>query len=327
MFTLLFFNKLEARSTGYTHRNEEIITQVPPLLTPEQIERAKAKARTNKQFNARKYNYLLGGRVKCGVCGMTFVGMTANSKSQIRRYYTHSRHYRTEICIKNISVELIETAVIKALSELFSSTKNLKIAIENAIGVSKDRKEVLINKIVESEKRLKRLEQEKERLVSAVKKGLLDDADISKEMTKTRIDTIECRDQLKLFRDQLQTLLVDIPDDLHLRIQKFYRQLCNEEGNISEWEYKSQDKLFSWFFGIGKENGVFIMRNPPDGSICFCIKGALGSAMIGLMAKDSGNSFVVGFDKLEHTFNENEELVDFQRIIKDLDFNSNLGTC
>ncbi len=301
----------------YEGRNEEIITRVPPLLTPEQIERAKNKARTNKQFNSRKYQYLLGGKVKCGVCKMTFIGMSAMDRGRVRRYYTHSRHFRTEICLKNVSVELVETATLRAISDLFSSTKNLRMAIENAIGVSSDRKEYLEEKIVEGKKTLERLEKEKYRLVQAVKKGLFEDADISTEMAKIREDTLETRETLKSHIDQLQALMIDIPDDLHIRIQKYYQQLCGEQGSISEWSVESQKRLLDWFFGTGKEQGVFVLKEREG--LVFSVVGALGGSLVGLVEDDRVSTSVIGIERADKHF-QTEGMADFKRIIQEVDF-------
>lgn len=301
----------------YEGRNEEITIKVPPLLTPEQIEKAKFKARSNKQFNSRKYEYLLGGRVKCGVCKMTFIGMSAMDRGKIRRYYTHSRHFRTEICIKNIAVEIVETAVLRAISDLFSSTKNLRLAIENAIGVSKDRKEILVKRIEECNKKLAKLDTEKSRLVQAVKKGLFDDGDISAEMSKIREGTLETREALSVATDQLKALMIDIPDDLHLRIQKYYNLLCGEQGSIADWGYESQKRLIDWFFGIGKEQGAFVLKEQ-DG-IAFNVVGALGGSLIGLVEGDRVSTSVIGVDTIDNTFAATG-IADFQHIIQEIDF-------
>lgn len=307
----------------YEGRNEEIVVKVPPLLTPEQIEKAKFKARSNKQFNSRKYEYLLGGRVKCGVCKMTFVGMSAFDKTRIRRYYTHSRHFRTEICIKNIGVEIVETAALRAISDLFSSTKNLRLAIENAIGVSKDRKEILGKRIEDCNKRLARLDAEKTRLVQAVKKGLFEDGDISSEMSKIREETLETREALITASNQLKTLMIDIPEDLHIRIQRYYQQVCGEQGSISDWAFESQKRLIEWFFGTSKEQGVFVLKER-DG-IAFNVVGALGGSLLGLVEDDRVTTSVIGIESVDNNLTA-AGVVDFQHIIQELDFYSKQPT-
>lgn len=313
---------LWTQTIKYEGRNEEIVIQVPSLLSDEQIERAKNRAKTNKQFNSRKYPYLLGGRLKCGVCKMTFVGMSANDRGKMRRYYTHSRHFRTEICLKNISVELVETATLRAISDLFSSTKNLRMAIENAIGVSNDRKGFLENKITEGQKTLERLEKEKFRLIQAVKKGLLEDADIGNEMGKIREDTIKTKEQLNEHTSQLQALMIDIPDDLHLRIQRHYQQLIGESGSIGDWEIDKQKRLLDWFFGIGKDQGVFVLKE--RSGLAFSVVGALGGALIGLVEDDRVSTSVIGIDRVEKHF-QSEGVADFRRIIQEVDFYTRHG--
>lgn len=308
----------------YDGNNEDIIIKVPPLLSPEQIRNAQGIARTNRQFNSRKYQYLLGGKIKCGVCNLTFIGNSGTdkgiNKDHFKQYYIHSKEFRTDICLKTVPLKIIETAVLRAISDLFSSTKNLKLAIENAIGVSRERKDVLAQRIDDQKKRLDKLEKQKTRLVNAVINGTFTDAEVSKEMTKIREETVECRGAIKALSDQLRTLDVDIPDNLHLRIQKYYNQLCGEEGSISDWSYESQTKILAWFFGSEKDTGVFVLKE--KGGIAFNIVGALGGSLIGLVEhRDTTGrvySSVFGIDTLNQSF-DTGKMADFQRILNELD--------
>ena len=47
-------------------------------------------------------------------------------------------------------------------------------------------------------------------------------------MSKVRENTLEQQDRLNSYSDQLKSLTIEIPDDLHLRIQRYYKRLCNE---------------------------------------------------------------------------------------------------
>lgn len=307
----------------YDGNNEDIVIKVPPLLSPEQIRNAESVARTNRQFNSRKYQYLLGGKIKCGVCNLTFIGNSGIgrgvNKDYFKQYYTHSKEFRTDICLKTIPLKIIETAVLRAISDLFSSTKNLKLAIENAIGVSRERKDVLTQRIDDQKKRLKKLEVQKTRLVNAVLNGVFTDAEVSKEMTKIREDTVECKESIKTLSDQLQALDVDIPEDLHLKIQKYFNRLCGEEGSISDWSFQSQSKILAWFFGSEKDTGVFVLKE--KGGIAFNIVGALGGSLIGLVEHRDTTarvySSVLGITTLDQSF-DTGKMADFQRILNEL---------
>ena len=308
----------------YDGNNEDIIIKIPPLLSPEQIRNAQHRARSNRQFNSRKYQYLLGGKIKCGVCNLTFIGNSGIgkgvNKDYFKQYYTHAKEFRTYICLKTIPLKIIETAVLRAISDLFSSTKNLRIAIENAIGVSRERKDVLAQRIDDQKKRLKNLDTQTTRLVNAYLKGTFTEAEISKQMTKIREDTVECKGLIKTLEDQLQALIVDIPEDLHLRIQKYFSRLCGEEGAISDWSFESQSKILSWFFGSEKDTGVFVLKE--RGGIAFNVVGALGGSLIGLVEHRAPDrrvfSGVLGVTTLNQTF-DTGKMVDFQRILNELD--------
>jgi len=57
-------------------RREIIERQVPAIVTVEIWERAQQVLRENMLFSARnaKRKYLLRGLIKCGLCGLTYIG-------------------------------------------------------------------------------------------------------------------------------------------------------------------------------------------------------------------------------------------------------------
>ena len=122
--------------------------------------------------------------------------------------------------------------------------------------------------------------------------------------------------------------MIKIPDDLHLRIQRYYQQLTGEEGSFVAWSHENQRKLLDWFFGISKENGVFILYNGnKENGIAFNVKGALGGSFLDLMNTKADNSWILAADTWDRSFTDNQELVDFKRIIQDLDGLHENKTC
>ncbi len=107
------------RKTVKRPREEWIPIPVPPIVSRETWEEAQRVVQQNRDLAKRntKYNYLLRGFIKCGVCGMGMVAGHVNSNGTIRRYYRcvkkSSSHYMfTERC-KNrfVPVEILEDTI------------------------------------------------------------------------------------------------------------------------------------------------------------------------------------------------------------------------
>jgi DNA invertase Pin-like site-specific DNA recombinase len=303
--------------------NEVIITKIPPLLTEEQRQRIKQQSANNKKFESRKYEYSLSSYIKCGVCGLTYVGQTSTARKTSHSksyygYYVHSRHSRTEICFKHISVEVIESAVFYALNQLLRSTHNINKAIKSAFANTDKKKEETNEKLAFLISQKDKLNKEKSRLINHVQKGTLTDEEIMNNMIDIRkkIDNIEC--EIKYNEKVLKSLDVSIPDDIAQRIKKHINILTNEEGyDLSDWSYDNRKKLIKWFFGNNKNNGILIRRDL-NKNIFFQIKGAIGGIIIGVAEKHTVGTTILGLNEINQNFDVLSTNDDFRNIVNDL---------
>lgn len=254
------------------------------------------------------------------MCGLSYHGTAYTTKnkagSTLHRYYVHSEQFRSDVCFKTIQADMIESACFRAISFVFSSAENLKQAIERALTNGSNRKEDLHEQIEHLRSCLTELNSEKNRLIKAMVKGVVSEDDIASEMTRIRKETIEIEQQLKEQIEYLAKLEVDLPDDLHVRVQAVITALTEQEGtNMLEWSEESLSRLLQWFFGVNKENGIYIKRDE-ENNVCFQIKGMLSCSTIGVVEESTAGIMLAGLDDLNQTFDHTSTQADFNDLIQ-----------
>lgn len=70
--------------------------EVPTIIEPEAQQKALETLADNKRYHSRPTDrkYLLRGLIRCGVCGLHYVGHPAHCRGEKRYYYTCSRKHR-----------------------------------------------------------------------------------------------------------------------------------------------------------------------------------------------------------------------------------------
>lgn len=265
--------------------DETVSTKIPPLLTNEQIEAIKQKAKANRQFRPSKETYPLAHYIHCMDCGyMICGGPTIDGK----RYYHHYKK-RTDRCtIKTINAKRLEDDVFSQFGHLLRRQKTLEEAIKQVITSTKEKERDLIKRKEEIEARLRILKKDLNNLLAAITEGNY----MASSPTKQRIDEESNRidhDILILTKDKdqidrtLVSLNLKIPADLQARSKDLLFAMTGLNGNAPvTWQLAEQAELAKFFFGMGgRDLGVFVHNenHPEVGKILtYEIRGLLGTA-------------------------------------------------
>jgi site-specific DNA recombinase len=132
------FNKSASRdSRGRMNRHkyksdEQIIRipdGIPAIVSPELWKAVQIKLKTNQHKAARnkaKINYLLSGKIFCGICGSAMTGEVRYAKGHEYAYYRCSRGQRTKECTqRSVPKDLVEQSVIQQINDKIFSSKNI----------------------------------------------------------------------------------------------------------------------------------------------------------------------------------------------------------
>jgi len=165
---------------------------VPPIVTEDVWNKAQATLRANFLFCARsaKNQYLLRGLIKCGLCGLTYVGVAANRPNGKREFYyrcngahTPSVYSKTRRCpAKAVRGDQLEEQV---WSDVESFLRNPEPVLEqlharldsDAKGSDQTRKQV-----TRLEGLLAQKATERSRVVGLYRRGRLTDTELDAQM-------------------------------------------------------------------------------------------------------------------------------------------------
>jgi site-specific DNA recombinase len=167
------------RGRGDSHpRDEWIEVPVPAIVDIGLWEKARSRRRENKQLAARnrKYNYLLSGRLRCGLCGALASGSTKvwtgkNSEGSVRYYrcctaFSKIRKaaYGLSCSAPNFSADQVDAAIWESIKsfltvpdELIRGLKHYQRELDAESAPIRERLKVVQDLINENKAQLERL--------------------------------------------------------------------------------------------------------------------------------------------------------------------------
>ena len=105
----------------YKYGDVEVQDGMPRLVDDETFERvAENISRKQAGYSRAKVDYVLSGKLFCGLCGTQMIGDSAYSHGKMYNYYTCKEHRRGSCELAPIKKEPIEDAVVRDTMELLT---------------------------------------------------------------------------------------------------------------------------------------------------------------------------------------------------------------
>ncbi|MBN1851801.1 MAG: recombinase family protein [Pirellulales bacterium] len=256
--------------TNKKRMTEEIIPVpgIPEVVPASVLEKVKARLLHNRKFNRVDVKrYLLSGFVRCAECGRALSGTSYDGNS----YYYHSK---TEKCpYKQFRADVLESAILDYLYSFFLDEPAFNEAVERAMP-SADRRQKLIDRREETEKRLKKNGREIQNLINAIKKGF--DPDLSRdEQTNLKEEKQVMTNRLR----EIETELYSLPSVEQTEAAAMVTRLALMfKHKDRDWRSLSRDDIQKFLFHLFGEQckmsdrGAFIGKDE-QGCIGITFKG------------------------------------------------------
>jgi site-specific DNA recombinase len=187
--------------------NETFEIAYPVIIdqqTAKQVEVRRRKAKSHPARNV-KHNYLVNGLVYCKGCNIK-LGARLNYKTYSYQCYYHSRGYNVQNCCKSISSDKVDKFVWSKIEEILLGGllgKAIKDQFDRARKESVDTQK----DIEKLEKKLERLNHEKDLVIRYARKRLLDPEELEKQLTEANDEINDV--QKELTRKRLATANID----------------------------------------------------------------------------------------------------------------------
>jgi site-specific DNA recombinase len=237
---------------------EHIVASIPPLIDAEAFDRVQVLARENRTLSKRnsKRDYVLRRLIRCDRCGRNYIGHPNGP----RFYYVCTSQYAPQLDVRwcgnrAVRAESLEQAVWRDICEFIRNpgpilrelTHKLIKERPNPREVEREEKRV--------ERALAQKRKERERVVSLVRKGLLDEGSIARELQTIQGE----EEQLKRERGDLLAR-IQAAEELQTRLltsDALLRQL-REYADLNESEPNSEI-IRLLVYGISIKDGVAVV--------------------------------------------------------------------
>lgn len=182
----------------------QILIPCPPLIDTEAWERAQSRIAQNKHkcgHNASR-RFLLSGLLRCGCCGLHYIG--AGAVGCMGKKYTYyrcnGRTHRENYCpnAMNLRAEELEEHVWNAVADLLSHPGKVIERLKERIQQQKAALQGAERSADETERLIEEKQVERQRIIGLAKKGLLTDEEQEAELQKTMAEIAALREAMEI---------------------------------------------------------------------------------------------------------------------------------
>jgi site-specific DNA recombinase len=231
---------------SHTKGRETIPRPVAAIVTEDIWNKAQATLRANVLFSARsaKNQYLLRGLIKCGLCGLTYVGVAANRPNGKREFYyrcngahSPSLYARTGRCsAKAVRGDHLEAQVWADVETFLRNPAPVLEQLHARLESDVKGSDQLRKQVVRLEGLLAQKADERSRVVSLYRRGRLTDADLDAQMEEIGKEQVALEAQIAELGGRLTGAdsIAGSIDSAQVLLEKLRKKL---DGPIS-WERK-----------------------------------------------------------------------------------------
>lgn len=192
---------------------ELIERPVPPVVEPDTWQRAQETLRKNQLFSRRnaKRRYLLRGLVKCQTCGCNYVGSTFHGPGRKPKVYYRcggQEAYRgrcTGRCTsKAVNCEFLEHTVWADIVGFIENPGDVLAALAEERQQESEHVGQIVRERANVEAALSAKTGERDRVLDAYRKGIIESDDLEREMGKIRAETAALEEHIAYLDGQLE---------------------------------------------------------------------------------------------------------------------------
>ena len=252
--------------------NREIITRtVPPIVTEEIWQKAQKTLNSNLLFSKRHshHQYLLRGLIKCGLCGLTYIGLAARRPSGKQDFYyrCNGKHGTRGIygvngqrCpSKDVNGDFLERNVWTDVEDFLRHPSSVIDQLRQRLAAERQDSKRSQERLAHLETALAALIPERDRILALFRKGRINEDDLDRQMAEIDREKSALRANIEDLSAGLRGLA-----DVAAHLQSTQALLEKLRGRLDaglSWEIKRQ--LIEALVG-----GIRIDTQEKDGKRC-----------------------------------------------------------
>jgi site-specific DNA recombinase len=226
---------------------DPIKRDVPPLVDPDTWQRAQETLRKNLLFSRRnaKRRYLLRGLVKCHTCGCNYIGSTFHGPGRKPKVYYRcggQEAYRGR-CMgrctsKAVNGEFLEDTVWADIVGFIENPGDVLATLAEERQQESDHVKQIARERTNAEAALSTKAGERDRMLDAFRKGIIESDDLEREMAKIRAETEAVRERIAYLSGQMEAIS-RAAEDLR-SAESLLQELRERLAEPLSWEIRRQ---------------------------------------------------------------------------------------
>lgn len=203
-----------------TAKQREIFErEVPAIVSIETWEHAQQTLRDHQlstKSSTPARSYLLRGLIRCGLCGLTYIGSsTPPYKETERAYYTCNGKgqprgkYGAEgkrCPSKNVNAITLENAVWEDIATFLRNPGDVIAQLGQQLQVQAGATERIYDELAKHQQALQALDREKDSVITLFRRGRIDDAALDRQLDQIQLDETNKRNEIEEVQQQLRDL-------------------------------------------------------------------------------------------------------------------------
>ena len=192
---------------------------IPPMIDEALFNKVQARILFNRRHTTRsKVNYLLSGKLFCGLCEHSMTGKTGTSKTKAKYHYYVCSHRHCKQ--KKYRKELLEDIIIQYTVKDILNPKHFKMIAKKCLEIQQSDNK--INEILLMvKKQLSSTNTKINNLMNAIETGIITPS------TKDRLEQLEqeqCKLELELSKQQLNNNMLLSEEQIIYMLNEFYKK-------------------------------------------------------------------------------------------------------
>ncbi len=238
--------------------DEPIEYKIPALLENETIEKVQRRLEHNRIFNRTdsKEKYILGGFIRCWVCGRAMSGQVQKYKDIKHKYYVHPGS-KWEKCraLSSIKAERIEKVVFDSIIENTFDKDGFNEAIKQNFPDPKER-DLLKNEIKILKKKVNKITKDQDKLVDALLNETIETELIRKKDRELNLLKQDLENRLKKKEIILKNMpgkseLLEYGESIRLQLENYF----GSRERFNEMSFDEKRRLLHAVFEGNDEDG------------------------------------------------------------------------
>jgi site-specific DNA recombinase len=262
------------RTSDRNKPKELIRREVPAIVSPEVWQQAKDALRKNYVWSPRnsKNNYLLKGMLKCGFCDRNMTGyQRGRIQYRCNSQLTHVKDAFGPCSGRHLSGVWIEGLVWNELKDWILNYTNLEAVITDALREQDQERQVWEKTLGQMRKEIEAKGQEKDRIITLYRKGLLSDSDLERQLgiieteakhVRQAADDLEQRHRLFVNPEEVITTIRKQLADFRKAIRKGDVPFATKRKIVEQFVKEVRVYLKKRGRGAPKENLLFVEAVP-----------------------------------------------------------------